>query len=75
MCRPGGGSRPANDGTSRPAAVEYSDEAADCGGPSLSLLAMSARDQIRGLEVTEAEICGGEPDDRGGRKAGCGGRS
>lgn len=69
MCRPGGGRRPASEGTSRLAAVEYKEDAVDCGGPSLSLLAISAKDQIRGLDVTEAD-CGGEPDDLGGRKAG-----
>lgn len=36
---------------------------------------MSARDQIRGFETTEADSWGGEPDDLGGKKAGCGGRS
>lgn len=75
MCRPGGGKRAPREGTSLPAAVEYRVDAADCGGPSLSLLAMSAKDQILGLEVTEAESCGGEPDDLGGKKAGCGGLS
>lgn len=75
MWRPGGGSLPAKDGTNLPWAWEYSVEAAEFGGPSLSLLAMSANDQILGLEVTEADIWGGDPDDLGGRKAGWGGRS
>lgn len=39
--------------------------------PSLSLLAISANDQIRGLEDEEPDSCGGEPEDLGGKKAGC----
>lgn len=70
MCNPGGGKRAFIDGISLPAAVEYNVDVAGWDPPSLSLLAISANDQIRGFAVDVADNCGGDPDDLGGRKAG-----
>lgn len=75
MCSPGGGNRVPSGGTNLLAAVEYKVEAAEWGGPSLSLLAMSAKDHILGFELTVDDNWGGDPEDLGGKKAGCGGLS